>query len=101
MCLIWFQGLITDFGTLVSSVNHLADIAIQKFDQQAAAAAATRAALVSDAITSMRETASLAQAMQQKYVGQALVIDAVTGRVNEEWNCDRMKYLNVHFTVNG
>lgn len=97
MCL---QDLVTEFDSLVSTINHLADVAVQKFDQQATAAA-TYAASVNDAVTSMRESASLAQALQQKYVEQTLMIDAATGQIVEDWTCDRGKYLNVHFTVNG
>lgn len=99
MCL---QDLVTEFDSLVSIINHLTDAAIQKFDQQGAApAAVTFAASVNDAVTSMRESASLAEALQQKYVEQTLMIDAATGQVVEDWTCDRGKYLNIHFAVNG
>eukprot|EP00878_Enallax_costatus_P039271 GHUV01044855.1.p1 GENE.GHUV01044855.1~~GHUV01044855.1.p1 ORF type:complete len:318 (+),score=65.38 GHUV01044855.1:613-1566(+) len=93
------QDLVSGFDTLVSTINSLADLAITKFNQQTAVAA-TYAASISDAITSMRESSSLAEALQQKYVEQTMMIDAATGQAIEDWSCDRTKYLNVHFTVN-
>lgn len=83
---------------MVTAINTLADQALAKFNQQAATAA-TYAASLNDAVTAMRDSAALAEALQQKYVEQTLMIDAATGQVVQEWTCDRSKYLDVHFVV--
>lgn len=83
---------------MVTDINSLAEQALAKFDQQAATAS-TYAASLHDAVTAMSESADLAEALQQKYVQQTLMIDAATGQVVQEWSCDRGKYFDGHFTL--
>eukprot|EP00879_Flechtneria_rotunda_P028207 GHRR01030295.1.p1 GENE.GHRR01030295.1~~GHRR01030295.1.p1 ORF type:complete len:524 (+),score=176.95 GHRR01030295.1:86-1573(+) len=93
-----FQGLVTDFSYMVANLSSLADQAAAKFDQQAAAAANLSAA-ITDTITSMRDSAALAEALQHKYVEQTLMLDAATGAATGEWSCNRTKLWKPAFSV--
>lgn len=92
------QELVTHFDAMVTAVNTLADQALADFNGQMAAAA-DRTAAMQDAVTAMREAAALAEAMQQKYLEQTLMINAATGQTSEGEVCNRTRYLNVNFVV--
>lgn len=86
------------FDAMVTAISSLANQAMDKFDQQHAAAASL-ATTMNDAITTMRESAALTEAMREKYVQQTLMVDGATGQLIDDWSCSRTKHWELHFNT--